>query len=210
MKRLPSEATPSETTSSGTKPTELAETYLGNSENADLTQQIAQAKEESRCLEVSIEISDRSKGRILTHTATGQAVGIVKTRDWLLRDGDMFLSNNNYLVVVSIQQQPVMTLQFGPEAENKAIALVRLGHVLGNQHWPVVVKGDVLQVTLVTDAAAMESTLRKMVKALAIEGLQIGYVVESVDDLEDELRDEQKDELEGFVDTTHVHHHHHS
>ncbi len=177
--------------------TELAETYLGNvSERADLAQRVAQAKENNCCWNVSIELGDRTKGRILTHTATGQAVGIVKTRDWLLRDGDVFLSKNNYLVIISIQQQQVMTLQFEAGVSNWAIALVRLGHALGNQHWPIVVKGEVLYVALVSDAAAMESTLRTMTETFAIEGLQIGYEFRSADNLED------------FVDTADVHHHH--
>ncbi|MGB3670325.1 MAG: hypothetical protein WA984_09460 [Phormidesmis sp.] len=194
---IPPETIPPETIPPEIRPTELAETYLGNvSEKADLAIRIAQAKEETRCLDVSIGLGDRTKGRILTHTATGQAVGIVKTRDWLLRDGDVFLSKNNYLVIISIQQQQVMTLQFEAGVGNRAIALVHLGHVLGNQHWPIVVKGDVLYVALVTEAAVMESTLRKMVKALAIEGLQIGYETKSADESVD---------FSGGVD---VHHHH--
>ncbi|MGB7086259.1 MAG: hypothetical protein WBD47_11955 [Phormidesmis sp.] len=179
-------------------PTERADTYLGNvSESTDLAQRVAQAQEKGCCWEVSIEIGDRTKGRILTYTAAGQAVGIVKTRDWLLREGDVFLSsNNNKLVVISLQAQPVMTLRFEAGAENRAIALVHLGHVLGNQHWPIVVKGDVLYVALVTEAAVMESTIRKMTDTLALKGLQIGYEkhqpVESVD----------------FTNATHTHHLH--
>ena len=194
---IPPETISPETISPETRPTELAETYLGNvSEKADLAMRIEQAKEEARCLDVSIGLGDRTKGRILTHTATGQAVGIVKTRDWLLRDGDVFISKNNYLVVVSIQSQQVMTLQFEAGVSNGAIALVHLGHVLGNQHWPIVVKGNVLYVALVADAAVMESTLRKMVKTLSIAGLQIGYETKSADESVD------------FSGGAEVHHHH--
>lgn len=155
---------------------ERAEIYIGNvSESADLARRVLHARETGECLEVEITRGDRTKGRILTQTASGQLVGIVKERDFLLKDGDLLLSESGYMVLVSIQQQRVMSLRFDSDAENRAIALVHLGHALGNQHWPVTAKGDVLYVELVADASLMESTLRKIAKRLNIKGLHISF-----------------------------------
>ena len=182
-------------------PTELADTYLGNvNEQIDLALQVAQAKENGRCQEVIISRSDRPKGRILTRTAAGQSVGIVKGRDWLLRDGDVLATAQNYWVLVSIQQQQVMALRFKAEANNQAIALVHLGHVLGNRHWPVTVHGNTLYVELVADATLMVSTVQEMAKALSIEGLQVSF--------EERLSGgEAPPTSDSALDFSHAHHH---
>ena len=154
---------------------ERAEIYMGNvSESADLARRVLQARETGDCWEVEIKRSDRTKGRILTQTASGQSIGIIKERDFLLKDGDLLLSNSGHMVLVSIQQQRVMTLRIDNK-ENRAIALVHLGHAIGNQHWPVTAKGDVLYVELVADANLMESTLQKIAKRLNIKGLHINF-----------------------------------
>jgi urease accessory protein len=162
-----------------TKPTALAEDYLGNvSESADVARRVMQAQREDRCWEVSVGLGDRTKGRILTQTQSGQPVGIVKARQWTLREGDVFVTPGNRFVLVSLQPQSVMALRF-EAGVNNPIALLHLGHALGNQHWPVTVKGETMYVELVSDAAQMESTLRKIVQRLAIEGLQISFETKS-------------------------------
>jgi urease accessory protein len=168
------------------RPTELAEDYLGNvSESADIARRVMQAqREEDGCLEVWIGLGDRAKGRILAQTESGQSVGIVKARNWLLRQGDVFSTAHN-LVLVHLQPQAVMALRFAAGVRNGAISLVHLGHALGNQHWPVSVQGNTLYVELVTEAAQMESTLRKIANSLAIEGLQISFETKSPEDAMD-------------------------
>lgn len=169
------------------RPTELAEDYLGNvSESADIARRVMQAqREEDGCLEVWIGLGDRAKGRILTQTESGQSVGIVKARNWLLRQGDVFSTAHNHLVLVHLQPQAVMALRFEAGARNGEMSLVHLGHALGNQHWPVTVQGETLYVALVTDAAQMKSTLRKIANSLTIEGLQISFETKSPEDAMD-------------------------
>ncbi|MGB3298250.1 MAG: hypothetical protein WBA76_08260 [Phormidesmis sp.] len=164
--------------------TELAKDYLGNvSESADVARRVMQAQRENRCLEVLIGQSDRAKGRILTQTAAGQSVGIIKARSWLIKEGDVLSTPRNHLVLVSIEQQQVMALRFENNGvNNRAIALMHLGHMLGNQHWPVTVKGETMYVALVAESAQMESTLRKMAKTLSVEGLHISFETKSPDD----------------------------
>ncbi len=175
-------------------PAELAETYLGNvNEQTDLSARVAQAKAQNRCWEVAVSQSDRPKGRILTRTAAGQSVGIVKGRDWLLRDGDVLTTKENYLVLVSIQQQQVMAVRFKEGVSNQAVALVHLGHVLGNRHWPLTAHGNTLYVELATDPTLMDSTVREMAQTLGIEGLQVSFEERAPDNA---------------LDFSHAHHHH--
>lgn len=172
----------------------LAKTYLGNvGEDKDLAARLAAARAKGRCLEVLIERGDRIKGRLFTHTASGQPIGIVKGRDWLLRDGDLLETDQNHLVLVSIRQQQVIALKFADGASNQAIPLIHLGHALGNRHWPITIKAETLFVELVADAELMASTIREMAHTLGIEGLQIGFEGRSA---------------EAALDFSDAHHHH--
>lgn len=173
----------------------LAETYLGNvGEDEDLARRLKQARAAGQCWEVSIGRGDRIKGRLLTHTASGQPVGIVKGRDWLLRDGDLLETEQNHLVLVRILQQQVIALRFADGTSNQAISLIHLGHVLGNRHWPITIRGETLFVELVADAELIESTIREMAHRLGIEGLQMSLEERSP---------------EAALDFSNAHHHHH-
>ena len=155
----------------------LAETYLGNvGEQDELALRVARSQKDKLCLEVTIERSDRAKGRILTQTAEGQTVGIVKGRDWLIRDGDVFALEGNYLLLVGIQSQTVIALTFADNAQGDPAALIQLGHVLGNRHWPVTVKEKALYIELVTEAALVESTIRETATRLDIKGFKIEQI----------------------------------
>ena len=168
-----------------TAKTVLAENYLGNlGESEELAQRVAHSQEEGRCLEVTVERSDRAKGRILTQTASRQPVGITKGRDWLLREGDVFSVEGvgnaapaeHRLVLVSVQAQTVMALTFASGTQNDPTALIQLGHVLGNRHWPVAIKEQTLYIELAAEAALIESTLIEIAEQLNIQGLQIETV----------------------------------
>lgn len=166
-----------------TEETLLAETYLGNiGEGDELAQRVSRSQTDSSCLEVTIGRSDRAKGRILTQTASGQKVGIVKGRDWLLRDGDVLAVKEDRLVLVSIQSQIVIALKIDQHEHNDPTALIRLGHVLGNRHWPVIIQAQTLYIELVAEAALIESTLKETAARLNIKGLQIEQVQKSAQD----------------------------
>jgi urease accessory protein len=171
--------------------TELAQTYLGNSiEDATLAERIEKARSSGRCLDVHISQSDSRKGRIHAHTTSGVTVGIVKSRDWSLRDGDVLETEQGRLLLVNLQEQKVIVLRFTEPVLDRAIALIHLGHVLGNHHWPIIVQERKLYVELAVDAEVIESTIREF----QIPGLQIDYELRSPND---------------YLDfSEHKHHHH--
>ena len=157
-----------------TPTTEVADRYLGNiKEDKELAMQVDQSRDQQRCLEVTIERKDCPKGRIFTKAASGQAVGIVKGRDWQLKAGDVLKTHRDYLVLVDLQAQQVIALQFDPKTNNSSVQLVNLGHTIGNHHWPIALHRETLYVEAANNAAEIEATLQEIVQALGIEGLQI-------------------------------------
>ena len=171
--------------------TELTQSYLGNSiEDATLAERIEKARSSGHCMEVHISQTDSRKGRIHAHTTSGLTVGIVKSRDWSLRDGDVLETEQGRLLLVHLQEQKVIVLRFTEPVVDGAIALIHLGHVLGNHHWPIIVQDRTLYVELVVDAEVIESTIREF----KIPGLQIDCELRSDND---------------YLDfSEHKHHHH--
>ena len=162
-----------------TPTTEVADRYLGNiKEDQELATQVTQARDTHvgkghQLLTVTIERKDCRKGRIFTQAASGQAVGIVKGRDWQLRDGDVLSTHSNHLVLVSLQKQQVIALQFDPTASNSSVQLVNLGHTIGNHHWPITLRKDVLYIEAAGNAEEIEATIHEIVQTLGIQGLCI-------------------------------------
>ena len=156
--------------------TELAQTYLGNSiEDVSLAERLKQARALGQCLDVHISQTDSRKGRIHAHTTSGIAVGIVKSRDWALRDRDVLETEQGRLLLVNLQAQKVIVLRFTEPVPDCTIKLIHLGHVLGNHHWPIIVQDHQIYVELVVDAEVIESTIREF----EIPGLQIDYELRS-------------------------------
>ena len=152
---------------------EIAQTYMGNiNHNSDL----AKLVQIEICLEVTLQESDRHKGRIHAHTDSGMAVGIIKSRDRSLQSGDLFKTNSGKLVLINLQEQELMVLDLSSlESDTSATKLVNLGHVLGNHHCPMMVRGQKIYIQLATDKFILE----KLIKDLNIPSLQINYEVYS-------------------------------
>ena len=149
--------------------TEIANKYLGNITNdANLSQQLAT----ETCLEVYLQQSDRAKGRIHAHSQSGVAIGIIKSRDRLLQDGDVWQTNSGKIVLIHLQEQEVLVLDLSTLTTDILPAqLVYLGHVLGNHHYPIAINNHKIYVQLITDKNIIEKTI----KNLNITGLQIYY-----------------------------------
>ncbi|MEL7142100.1 MAG: urease accessory protein UreE [Cyanobacteria bacterium J06573_11] len=154
----------------------IADTYLGNvNEQATLAEKME--AEKASVLQVRIDRCDRIKGRIFATALCGRSIGIIKDRNWLLRDGDVLATQSaeqtTKYVLVSLKEQQVIAIRFDPGAHNHAVTLMQLGHVLGNHHWPISVCEDTLYVELVSDASLVASTVKEVVETLNIQGLRV-------------------------------------
>ena len=169
---------------------EVAKIYLGNMErDSSLSSLVREARDRSRVLEVSLKKSDRNKSRILTKSTSGVAIGIVKSRDLKIREGDVFQTTQGNLIVVHLEAETLMVLNLTEVTESDStIELVRLGHLLGNQHYPIKIEQQKIYVRLTTDKRVIIS----QIEDLNISGLTISW--ERVSSLSDAV--------------VHSHHHH--
>ena len=160
---------------------EVAQKYLGNiAEDSSLEQQIKIARETNHYLEVALERNELVKGRILTKTTSGAEVGIIKSRDLILRSGDILETTTGNLLLIEIVAEKLMVLSFEqPLNNNYLITLVSLGHILGNHHYPIKIDNNKIYVRLITDARVIV----QMITKLNITGLKISFEAHNNQDI---------------------------
>ncbi len=154
--------------------TEIAQNYLGNlHKNTTLVEQVKTAVESQLCLEVYLSLTDSRKGRIHTHSTSGVDVGIIKSRDWSLQEGDVLTTQTGKLLLVHLQKQKLMVLSFTEPVATEPIKLIHLGHTLGNHHYPIIVKDNKIYLQITENASQIESTIRNF----QIQGLEIEVIL---------------------------------
>jgi urease accessory protein len=157
---------------------EIAQNYLGNlTEDSSLVAKVTQARQQGSCLDVSLNQGDRSKGRIQAHSTSGEAIGIIKSRDWSMREADVFRTQSDRLVVIQLQEQELLVLSFEQPITASATELVHLGHILGNHHYPITIANQKIYLQPGADLRIVEQTI----KQLQIPGLIINYEMRSPD-----------------------------
>ena len=145
---------------------EVADTYLGNlNDNLDLSKAVAGKS----CLEVELNIADCHKGRIYSHTKNGVEIGIIKERNRALRSGDLFKTDNDKIVKIVLQDREVLVLDISQIEPVCAVEMIRLGHMLGNHHYPIEIRDRQILVKL----NGNKSIIKKAIANLNIPGLQI-------------------------------------
>lgn len=140
---------------------DIVEKIQGNLADASWKKRLEGAKLDT------LELSqwDAQKNRLRKETEGGRIVAVALERGAFLRDGDILLYDGSAgeAVVCRIRLCPVMAvdmtgLQRLPREEALSAA-VRLGHALGNQHWPAVVKGDKVYVPMTADEKVMGAVM---------------------------------------------------
>jgi urease accessory protein len=112
--------------------------------------------------EVTIEERDAHKSRLRLCTDTGREIGFILPRGAELADGDVFAveeEERRVLVHIALQEVMVLTPRESPRVHQRWAWAVRLGHVLGNQHWPVAAVGEQILTPVTVDRAVMETVL---------------------------------------------------
>ena len=109
---------------------------------------------------------DAQKNRFRKTTEQGVEIAVSLERNVFLRDGDILSwdADTRRMVIAKISMSDVMVIHLEGLASKDPATLVRtcveLGHALGNQHWPAVVKGDHVYVPLTVDRKVMGSVMR--------------------------------------------------
>ena len=132
-------------------------------------------------------------------------------RDTELLDGDIieYLPESRKMVVVRINLNSVLVADLGAlkndPPENIMRVAVELGHAIGNQHWPAVIKGSKVYIPLTVDRKVMDSVMRTH----HLEGVE--YSFQSGSEVIPYLAPHEIRRLFGGTgpdSSTHHHHHH--
>lgn len=105
------------------------------------------------------------KSRFLAKGASGAEYPVALKRHTQVTDGDIieYLPEENKAAVLRIELNPVMVVELDGMVDHKPEELIRvsleLGHAIGNQHWPAVVKGTKVYVPLTVDKKVMMSVM---------------------------------------------------
>ena len=105
------------------------------------------------------------KSRFLGKGVSGKEYPIALARHSQIIDGDIieYDADNNKAVVLRIELSPVLVIDMGGLADKDPETIIRvsveLGHAVGNQHWPAVVKGTKVYVPLTVDKKVMMSVM---------------------------------------------------
>lgn len=155
---------------------------------------------------------DAQKNRLRKETLGGRTMAVALERGSSLRDGDILEwdGDKQAAVVCRIRLCPVMAVDLsglaGLGTEEAVSSAVKLGHALGNQHWPAVVKKSVVYVPMTADDKVMSAVM----DTHAIAGITYAFLPgESVYEL---LSGEEARLLFGGAETPldgHAPHHHH-
>lgn len=137
---------------------------LGNIHRQEaLSLQANHWREEQTLDEVTIDEREARKSRLRLQTRQGRDLGIVLPRGTVLTDGDVFAvaeDASKVLIHIALQELMVLTPHAHLTAQERWAWAVRLGHVLGNQHWPVAVVEEQILLPVTVDRAVMETVLR--------------------------------------------------
>lgn len=105
------------------------------------------------------------KSRFLGKSDKGEEYPIALKRHSQIIDGDIiyFSPEENKAVVLRIDLSPVLVIDMGALVLKNPETMIRisveLGHAIGNQHWPAVVKGTRVYVPLTVDKKVMLSVM---------------------------------------------------
>ena len=139
----------------------IVETVLGNIGDAAWQPRLADAHIDL----VALDHWEGQKNRFRKRSAAGTEVAVSLDRGAFLHDGDILLwdAATRTAVVARITLREVMIVHVdglaGASPELVLRTCVELGHALGNQHWPALVKGTRVFVPLTIDRKVMASVM---------------------------------------------------
>lgn len=110
---------------------------------------------------LSISSRDRKKNKMRKATDKGTDVGIILIDKGTLSSGDILVDDDERMIVVMIEKDEAMVIELNEEEDESLMIkkAVKAGHLLGNQHWGIIVKGRSIYVPIAIDKAVMETVI---------------------------------------------------
>jgi urease accessory protein len=140
----------------------LVESIVGNINDPVWKQQLEGATLDY----LNLDQWQAQKNRFRLNSDGGAELAISLDRNSHLHNGDILVwdAATRNAVVAHIQLQEVLVIQYSGLLAQAQEALAQtcfeLGHALGNQHWPAVVKGTRIFVPLTVDRKVMASVMK--------------------------------------------------
>jgi urease accessory protein len=139
----------------------LVEAVLGNAGDPEWAARLGAVAVD----ELALDHWEAQKNRFRKKTAGGVELAVSLDRGTFMRDGDVLLwdAPGARAVVARISLRDVMIIHLdemaGVATDIALRTCVELGHALGNQHWPALVKGNRVYVPLTVDRKVMSSVM---------------------------------------------------
>ena len=140
----------------------LVEAVLGNVADAEWKARLAGGHLDS----LALDHWEAQKNRLRKRTRDGTEIAVSLDRGTFLHDGDILLwtEATRTAVVARITLREVMVIHIDAPPNGATEVFLRtcveLGHALGNQHWPALVKDTRVFVPLTIDRKVMDSVMR--------------------------------------------------
>jgi urease accessory protein len=140
----------------------LIETVLGNEADPEWVERLATGTVDA----LELDHWEAQKNRLRKKSRDGQDLAISLDRGSFMHDGDVLLwdASVRRAVVARLSLRDVMVINLEALATMSADLAMRigveLGHALGNQHWPALVKGSRVFVPLTVDHKVMSSVMK--------------------------------------------------
>lgn len=187
---------------------EILTEILGNIHDSDWKQKLENTEVET----IFLDQWTAQKSRFLVKSDAGNEYPVALARHSQIKDGDIvfYSPEENKAVVLRLDLSPVLVIDMEGISKMSSEDIIRisveLGHAIGNQHWPAVIKGTKVYVPLTVDKAVMLSVL----ETHNIEG--ITYKFEKGQDIIPFISPAEMRRLfggAGHENTDLEHHHHH-
>lgn len=149
----------------------LVESVLGNVRDPEWRGRLEGAAVDR----VTLDQWEAQKNRFRKVSEGGTEVAVSLDRGTFLKDGDILVWDEGTAVVAHVHLKDVLVIELADLLQESAEAMlgraVELGHALGNQHWPAVLKGTRVYVPLAVDRQVMLSVM----KTHAFEGIRYDF-----------------------------------
>lgn len=105
------------------------------------------------------------KSRFIVSGDKGTQCAVALKRNTQLIEGDVleYDPETNRAIVARIELSPVFVIDLGAVEQQDKLSIIQtcieLGHAIGNQHWPAVIKGTKVFVPLTVDKKVMQSVM---------------------------------------------------
>jgi urease accessory protein len=140
----------------------IIETVIGNINDREWAKRLSGASIDI----LELDQWEAQKNRFRKKTAKGTELAVALDRGTAIRDGDILVWEPSKAIgiVVRIRLREVMIIHLDGLAHAAPEIAMRtcleLGHALGNQHWPALIKGDHVYVPLTVDRKVMASVMK--------------------------------------------------